>query len=1323
MKPALLILYIHIIIVFTAGANNPLQFSHYSTHNGLPNDFVLSIVQDNDDFLWFGTHLGIVRFDGYRFNLYQPNPEKDNSLSYKHIHKLYADLHGNLWIQFSEHALDRMQINTGTFYNYKSDTCKSGNISSLEINSFFEDQDSTLYLATNTGINIYNSNNDTFQFILPNSLAGHNKLSNRVAAITDDSLGNIWFHSIKAIGCLRKNDGKIQSLGEFMNDSIVDNLNVESMTSDRNTKLWFTTWNKGVFCYDISTGELHNYLKGAEGLTTIYVDNSGSVYCFSELNNSLYYLNTKNIATSKFSKHNLFNTTEKVRFLKMAEDKTGNLWISSSHGVDMFNPKDGISHYKNNIFDDQSLSSNTINYIFIDHTNNLWVSNYRKGLDKADLNQKPFHKRYTNPVQNNHIFSGTNITATMVDHNNNLWVGETGKSIICVNEKSNTVIPVKVKQNEETSFSALMEDSRGDIWVGNYGLGIERINGKTLQVDFSTNISEWGEYRAYFWSVRKFTEDQQGNIWFVSARGVYKWDRETEKVIPYSHLYDPYENEQGFYRTVFIDGDGTLWSGSYNGGLARYNLQDNTVKRFVNNPDDKTSISGNGVYVIFEETDSTLLIGTTFGLNRFHKKSETFRLVNTVPSLHNFGIYSIIPDSQSNYWMATDNGLICLNKKTLECVFYDEGDGLPANEFNTTASCLGKDGNIYMGSPKGLLSFNPDAFSNNPYSAKPTITNMELNNAKVAPGDTVNGRILLSNQIWNTKSIVLNHDENDFTFQFSAMHYAVPESNIFWYMLEGYKNEWFTCDISDHTRVSFVGLPPGNYTFRLKASNNDGVINIPEDEVHLKIIILPPFYRTNWFKGLVTFLIAFLTIMVFRIRIRKIRASNILLENIVSDRTKELQGTNDLLNEHKEELIAQKESLIEVNNNLRASQEKILSQNIELDLHRNNLETLVEERTSELIHALDKAKESDRLKSAFLANMSHEIRTPMNAIIGFSTLLKDVDIDEKTRNYYLKTIITNTNSLMVLINDILDISYIQSGQIKFCIRNYSLKTILNDCFEVFKLNHSAKNVDLVLNTHKIDNDLEILTDEVRFKQVLSNIISNALKFTSKGSVEFGVIEVSDEITLYVKDTGIGMPDDIGDEIFERFSKLEYNTNQLFGGAGLGLAISKSLVHLWGGRLWYESEENKGTTFYFTHPLQLQKLKVSPLIPQKKISSVKMTGIHVLIAEEDASDYQLLKAYLSSLGANVIWAKNGQEAFEVVNSSTVDIVIMDMKLPVLSGMDIAKQIKFQHPEMPIIAQMAFNYINHTDILQHGIFDRIISKPIKRNELFSVIESIL
>ena len=454
-----------------------------------------------------------------------------------------------------------------------------------------------------------------------------------------------------------------------------------------------------------------------------------------------------------------------------------------------------------------------------------------------------------------------------------------------------------------------------------------------------------------------------------------------------------------------------------------------------------------------------------------------------------------------------------------------------------------------------------------------------------------------------------------------------------------------------------------------------------------------------------------------------------ILKNIAEERTRDLEEANSIMEERQEEINIQKEeiesqyeSLEESNKLLQEIQIKIIEQNTELDKHRNKLETLVEERTSELEKALLKAEESDRLKTSFLANMSHEIRTPMNAIIGFSSLLK-VEDNDQNRDEYIKIIESNGMMLLTLINDILDLSSIQSQQLSLKPKNNNINSILLKLFETFKKEAEKENLTLTLNTSIIKDDYHFLCDEIRIKQIISNLLSNAIKFTKSGNIEFGIHQITDNIIFYVKDSGIGISKETGPAIFNRFYKVEHTDNQLYRGTGLGLAICKSIVGLWDGDIWYESEMGKGTTFYFSHPLNAEKTGRIKQVGTSTDGVIDLKNKRILIAEDEESNFKLLDIYLKKTSVGIMWAKNGVDAVQLATENHFDLVLMDIKMPIMGGMEASKKIKALNPDLPIIAQTAFAFSTEVeDILKSGI-DSYITKPINKDELMNLLSKFL
>ena len=384
----------------------------------------------------------------------------------------------------------------------------------------------------------------------------------------------------------------------------------------------------------------------------------------------------------------------------------------------------------------------------------------------------------------------------------------------------------------------------------------------------------------------------------------------------------------------------------------------------------------------------------------------------------------------------------------------------------------------------------------------------------------------------------------------------------------------------------------------------------------------------------------------------------------------------------------------------------------------------------ELIQAKEKAEESDKLKSAFLANMSHEIRTPMNGIIGFANLLNDPDLSFSTRAEYINVINNNSKNLLHLIEDIIDIAKIEAGQLSIKKSAFNLNKLLDDVYAMFNklMEKSAnKNVELKIKLPKNDDPV-IFTDEHRLRQILANLLSNAVKFTETGYIEFGYkITKENFYEFQVKDTGVGINPDKTGLVFDRFRQVDGSPTRKHGGTGLGLAICKNLVKLLGGNIWVNSEPEKGSTFYFTIPLHHDKtIKVSSTLTvnEEITTDISFKGYTILIAEDELINYTYLELLLKKNGATLIHASNGKEALEVITQDpTVDLVLMDIKMPMMNGYEATKLIKIQRPALPVIAQTAYAMEEERKKCLDCGCDDYISKPIEPSVLFKKIKYFL
>ena len=379
----------------------------------------------------------------------------------------------------------------------------------------------------------------------------------------------------------------------------------------------------------------------------------------------------------------------------------------------------------------------------------------------------------------------------------------------------------------------------------------------------------------------------------------------------------------------------------------------------------------------------------------------------------------------------------------------------------------------------------------------------------------------------------------------------------------------------------------------------------------------------------------------------------------------------------------------------------------------------------DLIGAKEKAEESDKLKSAFLANMSHEIRTPMNAIIGFAQLLNDTDITQEEIKQYIKIINQSGVQLLELIDDIIKISQIEAGIININYQQTKLSSLLQEIYALFSLTVKQKGIKLRLDLPK-DPVVFFNTDPARLKQILINLLSNAIKFTQEGEVCFGYKYEGNLITFFVKDTGIGIDADHHQLIFDRFMQAPQNKNKLYGGTGIGLSISKALVEKMQGKIWLTSELGKGTNFYFTLPFFENKSQSRNDEQQenKGLSLDIMSGKTILIVEDDERNSKLLELFLKPTGAMILLAKDGIEALETVKSRPeIDAVLMDIKMPVMNGIEATRELKKIRPELPIIMQTAYAMAHEKAEAQNAGCNAYLAKPVNREVMLNKLVELI
>jgi signal transduction histidine kinase/ligand-binding sensor domain-containing protein len=1327
MKKTLLLFSLLIIFFGALAQPEKMSFKTLTPDMGLSHGDVVCFCQDHEGYLWIGTVDGLNKYNGVSFTVYKYNQKDTTSIPNNCIICIYEDKKNNLWVGTANSdglcRYNRERDNFERIY-YKDE--KNKKIENI-VTALFEDNTNKLWVSTSNGIYWFDVEKRIFHPCFTN-VYGKDILVN-FNEIHQDKNGILWFTSEDPVyGGIFKYNPITKETDHYNTQHPIFRLKenaVYSLIIDKNNNIWTGGFSTGLSMINEQTKTILNY---------------------------------QNQPNNKNSLNNNF-------IQSLAQNSDGKIFIGTNGGgLNVFDPVTKIFDHYTTTKTGGTILSTSIKKLYIGRDGILWMGCWGGGVSIYDKRFEKFPK-YKQDKQTGYSFNG--VTCFAEDLNGNIWIATDGRGITFFNPKEKKFVRYLSDNNNPQTLTsdkvlAVETDNKGGLWAGMWegGLNYFQINGCQLILKKKYPYVDKTDPKSN--SVFRIYRNSTGEIWVGNFEtGAYLFDPKTERFKPMFSLKDTNRSIKANSAIIDIlsDYQGDVWFATQGTGLIRLNRKTGKYERFLHDEKDSTSISSNGINVIFEDSKNRLWFGSS-GLSLFNRQTNCFTNYSTAQGLTDNLIVGILEDSHHNLWISSDNGIskvtIDSTKDNLKLSFrnYSIQDGLQDKVFSKWAYYKSKSGEMYFGGINGFNAFYPDSIIDNPYLPPVHFTDFLLFNKHVVIGAKNSP---LKKHISQTQEVVLNYDQSVFTFRFIALNYIFSEKNQYAYKMEGFDKDWNY--IGNKSEATYTNLDPGEYTFRVKASNNDGIWN--EKGTSIKITILPPWWQSWWFRILAILTILYSIYSYINYRIHRLEKQKIQLAKMVKERTIQLQEANTSLEEKQEEIFhqneelqVQKETLLEVNTRLEEKQEEIFHQNEELHAqkevlqetnrtleeqneeiesqrnelyqHHNHLEQLVKERTTELVAALKKAEESDRLKSAFLANMSHEIRTPMNAIVGFSELLIDPDMAANEKENFTLLIRKSSESLLTLINDILDMSKIQANQLIIDKQPINVIEVLKELFETFKLQAQSIGIELILDVGIFGDNLVCSTDPFRFKQILSNLISNALKFTENGFVKFGAtIQAHGFITFYVKDTGLGIPKEVGNSIFERFLKIESTKTKLYRGVGLGLSICYNLVHAMDGNIWYESQLGQGTTFYFTMPCGENKYITSsqPNNKHGRYEIPDFSNKQILIVEDEETNYKLLVFFLAKTKATLIWAKDGLEALEIFkNTANIDLILMDLKMPVMDGIEATKLIRQIKPTQLIIAQTAYAYKEEkAEFLKCG-FDGYLEKPIIMGKLMKIINEV-
>ncbi len=1227
-----------------------LNFRRITSQDGLSQNWVHCIFQDQTGYMWFGTSNGLNRYDGYDFKFYRLGNVSVNAILRKNDHELW--ICNDLGVYIYDNKKDT--FNLFPYLKHQAVIC------------MLEDKEKKLWFGTNTGLYKFNPTNSSLVIYTYNKNNPSGISNSYINTLFEDTEGNLWIGTKTGLNLYQKT---IQTFKKIISTQLKDNLSGKDITTiceDHNNRIWIGTAQDGVYLLKKDMFANVQFQKIIDGyIISLLVDNKNNLWIGRSSNGGLVRLNLNNFSEGRQS---IFE------------------------------------YFQNNPANPKSLSDNSVFCLYQDYSNDIWIGTFGGGINFYSYRNKKFHA-IIGGIDNQPSIKN-NLVNAIWEEEKYLWIGTEG-GLDRYNKTNKTSRHFHYESQNSSSLGAnpvysILKDSRGNLWIGTWGQGLNLYNYNTESFKRFLPDGKLGSLSCG--NVFSIYEDSRGNLWIGTiGGGLNRYDYKTGKFKQYLHITN---NTKSLYNddidNIKETKDGRLFISSYT-SLEKYNYNTDDFTHYPINVKDTSSFNSSFIISIYEDSHKNIWIATNKGLVLFDDTQKFYSNYTSSQGLSDDIIQGISEDDHGNLWLGTNNGLSEFLHGTDHpnppvFVNYTDLDGLSGNEFKRRSVFKSITGILYFGTSHGYTYFHPDSISLNKIPPSVVLSDMQL--LQSLPNGSITFKSV-SNNINAIDKVDLSYSNSDFVIKYAALNYLNPGENKYKYKLNGYDKEWI---IADNLRVAtYKHLYPGNYTFMVLGSNNDRIWNVKPKI--LQISIHPPWWGT-WIVRILFALLFLITLIGFyRVRFSLLNRQKKKLEIKVKERTKELLETNTLLEE---------------------IQEEIIQQNNELYQHRNNLEQLIEKRTSELEVAKEKAEESDRLKTAFLHNMSHEIRTPLNAIMGFAGLLSENFDNKDILKNFTSVIIQSGNELLELVNDLLEIARIESGQLSVhlgeCNLNElfsELETIINE----YRVRIKKCDIAFELNLNCRILEKPIFIDHLKLKQILINLITNAFKFTHSGKVEVSCnLEENNVLLFSVSDTGIGISAENQSEIFERFTQADPGSTRLYGGTGLGLSIVKGILDVVGGKIWVNSEPGKGSTFHFTFPYQLVDNKIieANIKPENRLPETQLT---ILIVEDDKYNAMYMNEIIKKIGYNILHAESGINAVDIATKQDIDLILMDIRLPDITGYEATRLIREQKPNLKIIAQTAYaTSVDRQNALDAGC-DEYISKPVDKALLYEVINRLM
>jgi signal transduction histidine kinase/ligand-binding sensor domain-containing protein/CheY-like chemotaxis protein/AraC-like DNA-binding protein len=1266
--------YYCIILLFLLSLSSygqTFNFKHISFKEGLAQSPISCFLQDKEGFVWFGNLKGLTRYDGYELKKFSFDINDKNSISNNRVNAILQDSKNQIWVGTS---------NGLNLYNRNLETFKHINILEIKggrnyISSLVEDQQKNIWVGTFGGLKKLNKKTLKLEDVQSNpNEPNFNKVA--IYSLFVDKSNKIWAGTNNGLKLFDPITGLTKPLPDFFfqNENFVNN-KVFVTKQDLKGNLWFGTELSGVFKASFSDKKVINYSFESDKnsiasnwVKDILIDGNEKIWFATR--NGVSILNTNNSSFNNIRHDplnpNSLNDNTIWSFLK---DKDKCIWVGTfAGGINFY--YEGNSNFQNigeRVGKSIGLNHVLVNAVTEDQDGSLWVGTFGGGLNFIDRNKGS--SKYYSIGSKNTASSNNGVKSLADDGKGNLWVGSlNGLGLFNKETKAYKAYDFKLKNGTliENLIMCVLPDNNG-VWVGTDGGGLMYVlyNGETPLILVKDDIK----------NIKPF---KNSILKGITNKGIDPGSSKDFNPNTVKGLSD------NFLTSLLKDGDNYLWIGTQN-GLNYYDIKNRKVlKTYRKIRDTKFQISNSNVNTIFKDSKNRLWIGTEEGgLNYFDKKNNRFYAIKKSEGLQDDVIHAIVEDKSGNLWLSTDLGIckiffkdfkLPFSSKDLIITTYTSNNGLTSNQFSTNAGLRLRSNEIAFGGLNGLSIFFPDKIIKNSASPKVVITQLLVNNKapKIGGEDSP-----LLKSITESEKIELEYDQSSFSIKYAALNFINPYNNSYAYKLEGLPraDEWQ--NVERQRIVNFANLSPGSYLFKVKAANNDKVWG---NQIRtLQIIVLPPWWATWWAYLIYIIVFGFIFIIIIRfLRNRARLKRDLYLEHVHNIRQEELY----------------------------------------------------------------------QMKLNFFTNISHEIRTPLTLILGpLDKILRNTAASDFVKP--LNTIKNNAERLMKLVTELLDFRKAEEGHMKIHCLQEDITPFCKTIFDSFISIANDKSIDYKFISS--EEPILIYFDQDQLEKVLFNLLSNAFKFTpDEGKISLVIDKSKLEenwVDIKIIDNGKGIPKDMQPKLFQSFFQVDDRGRHNIG-SGIGLALSKSIIELHKGKIKVESDTqpNSITSFIISlrtgkHHLEEDEIIVENNLPNgikynytnNPISlnsedltlSQTKTKKHTILVAEDNDEVRKLVVDLLEEKYKVIQFSNAEDALNYMESEIPDLIVSDIMMPGMDGLDFCKNVKLKEASshIPFILLTARASLDHQiDGLSIGA-DAYLSKPFSPQILDLNIKNLL